>query len=122
MDALLQSELRTSGWTPGSRRASWKTNRAGIEFEVGPAPGGNRLELRYRYHTERTHADGEMPLSDNADRVDIEDAMTGIYQNMHEKPDRSRVFGSGKRRKAALPSAAPVSEPDPDPGQGSLDF
>ncbi len=122
MNALLQNELRAAGWSPGSRRQSVRTNRAGIEFEVGPAPGSdNRLELRYRYHTERTRADGEVPLPDGAGRTEIEDAMTGIYQRVHEKPDMSRVFGGGKKRKPFSPPVL-LPDPEPDPGQGALDF
>jgi hypothetical protein len=124
MDEVLQSALRSSGWSHGLRRGSLRTFRAGIEFEVGPLAGDeDRLELRYSYKTERTFAEGEVPLPDKTDKSAIEDTMTGVYQRVHEKPDPSRVFGSGKRSTAApVANAAPYVPPPPDPTQGALDF
>lgn len=122
MDEVLQSALRSSGWSHGLRRGSLRTFRSGIEFEVGPLAGDEgRLELRYSYKTAHTFAEGEVPLPDHADKSAIEDTMTGVYQRVHEKPDPSKVFGGGKRR--ANPSAeAPYVPPPPDPTQGALDF
>lgn len=123
MDEVLQSALKGAGWSHGLRRGSLRTFRAGIEFEVGPLAGDEaRLELKYSYRTERTFAEGEVPLPDNAGKAAIEDAMTGIYQRVHEKPDPSRVFGGGKRRPVATTEAAPYVPPPPDPSQGLLDF
>ena len=110
------------------------SNRVGIEFQVGPSrksAGENeepRLELRYRYHTETTHSEGEVILSPHADKAEIEDAMTGIYQRVHEKPDMSRVFGRARKTRQNPASAKPVpSDTSPamspeEAGQAALDF
>lgn len=117
MNETLTSTLRSRGWKPGTFKGFWRTSRAGIEWEVGrPAGQSDRLALRYRYHTERTDAEGEETLPADATLARIEDVMTSVYLRVHEKPDVSRVFGAGKRRAAASPAAAPEET------QGALDL
>lgn len=125
MNETLKTRLTGSGWKSGTFRGYLMTRRAGIEFEVGPSRGGDgRLTLIYRYHTERTHTEGEETLPEDTDLPRLLDAMTGIYLRIHEKPDASRVFGGGRRPSAASAKDAPPAtpEPAPDPGQGTLDL
>ena len=122
MNEHLRLALQSAGWRSGTYKGFLMSSRVGIEFQVGPArkTAGEetepRLELRYRYHTETTHADGEVNLPADANKAQIEDAMTSIYQRVHEKPDMSRVFGKSRKtpRQAAPGSAAP-SFVDPAP-------
>jgi hypothetical protein len=122
MNEILITTLKTAGWKPGTFRGFLRTNRAGIEFEVGPARGSeDRLELRYRYRTETTNTEGDVALPPDATREKIEDVMTGIYLRIHEKPDPTRVFGMRRTKKPPVPvvTAAPT---EPDKSQGTLDF
>lgn len=128
MDDALKTELKAGGWRSGTHKGFLMTSRAGIEFQVGAGRGAEagRLELRYRYRTETTNAEGEVALPEGATRSAIEDAMTGIYLRVHEKPDPTRVFG-GTRRRSSSSSAAPASpaapvEPPPETGQGALEL
>jgi hypothetical protein len=123
MNPVLQSTLKAAGWRPGVRRASLATNRASIEFEIAEDRGtGGRLELRYRYHTAATQAEGDVSLPADADRAAIEDAMTTIYLRVHERPDPSRVFGGRKRSVKAPVTPAENAPPAPDPSQIKLDL
>lgn len=125
MNEALRNTLTSAGWKSGTHRGFLRTNRAGIEFEVGPERGGTgRLELRYRYRTETTNAEGEVALPQDTTRDRIEDAMTAIYLRVHEKPDPTRVFGQRRRptTKPAAPASAENISPEPDPSQGTLDF
>jgi hypothetical protein len=116
--------LRKRGWQSGTYRGFLRQVRGGIEWEVGHGRTG-RLELRWRYKEQS----GEQALSEHADRTELEDVMTGIYLRVHEKPDPTRVFGSGKRQgpRAASPTPAGTSTPtaaapSEDNGQGSMDL
>ena len=138
MNEMLRLALQSGGWKSGTHKGFLLSSRAGIEFQVGPARkttgenGEARLELRYAYHTETTHAEGEVVLPSTAGKAEIEDAMTGIYQRVHEKPDMSRVFGRGRktRQQVAASSAQttgdtspPASPPTPaELGQGSFEL
>lgn len=134
MNELLRAQLRSAGWQPGTFRGFLMVRRAGIEFQVGPARASKtdgpdapaRLELRYRYVTEGTRAEGEEVLPGGAGMREIEDAMTGIYLRVHERPDVTRVFGSRRRIGAGGPPAGtrPAASPEPpeDEGQASLDL
>ncbi len=127
MNPDLQAALRAAGWHSGVRRASLATNRAGIEFEIAAERGTDaRLELRYRYRTPNTAVEGDITLPAEADRAAIEDAMTGIYLRIHERPDPSRVFGGGRsaptERRTVKPLAPEYTAPAPDPTQGTLDL
>lgn len=136
MNDLLRLSLQSGGWRSGTHKGFLMSNRVGIEFQVGPSrksagdgeDAAPRLELRYRYHTETTHAEGEVVLPPNADKAHIEDAMTGIYQRVHEKPDMSRVFGKARKTRqmqASPPSNAAPTPPEPTPeeaGQGAFDL
>ena len=133
MDDALRTELKSAGWRSGTHKGFLMTSRAGIEFQVGRGRGAEagRLELRYRYRTETTNAEGEVALPEDATRSAIEDAMTGIYLRVHEKPDPTRVFG-GRRRGArgggvsgpAQRQSAPAGagEEPADAGQGALEL
>ena len=134
MNEHLRLSLQSGGWRNGTHKGFLLSSRAGIEFQVGPSrksageENEPRLELRYRYHTETTHADGEVILSPNADKAEIEDAMTGIYQRVHEKPDMSRVFGRARKTRQMTGVKPFVSEAAPPPltpeeaGQAAFDL
>lgn len=127
MDDALKSELKTAGWRSGTHKGFLMTSRSGIEFQVGQGRGAEagRLELRYRYRTERTNAEGEVALPEGATRAAIEDAMTGVYLRVHEKPDPTRVFGGSRRRSSfanPAPPSATAAETPPEAGQGALDL
>ena len=127
MNPVLQAALKAAGWRSGMRRASFATNRVGIEFEISEARGAEgRLELRYVYRTATATAEGEISLPAEADRSVIEDAMTSIYLRIHERPDPSRVFGGGRsaptERRTVKPLSAEYTAPIDDPTQGSLDL
>lgn len=138
MNEMLRLALQSGGWKSGTHKGFLLSSRAGIEFQVGPARksigenGEARLELRYAYHTETTHADGEVVLPSTAGKAEIEDAMTGIYQRVHEKPDMSRVFGRGRKTRQPMASPAQTTgetglpaAPPPTPaelGQGSFEL
>jgi hypothetical protein len=130
MNDALRAALKAAGWKSGSYRGFLRASRAGIEFEAGSRPGDEeRVLLRFRYRTETTRADGEEALSGDVTLARIEDAMTAIYLRVHERPDPTRFFGSGRRRAAttaarstpAAPPPAPYAEPEAE-GQTSLDF
>src|SRR5690242_12396040 len=119
MNETLVNILKNAGWKPGTFRGFLRTNRAGIEFEVGPARGEEgRLELRYRYRSETTSKEGDVSLPSDTTREKIEDAMTAIYLRVHDKPDPTRVFGM-RRRSSAKPAtpSTPDNPPAPDPSQ-----
>lgn len=130
MEETLRTALKSAGWRSGTHRGFLMTSRAGIEFQVGEsrAAGAGRLELRYRYHTEQTNAEGSETLPGDASLERILDAMTSIYLRVHERPDVSRVFGSRASAARRPPSlAAPNRSPEPAPmleemGQGALDL
>lgn len=124
MNDGLREQLKRLGWRSSARyKNSLASQRAGIEFDLG-AVGEDRVELRYRYMTERTSAEGAMDLPADVTLERIGDAMTGLYLQIHERPDPSRTFrlGSGKRRvNAPAPPAAPAPAPSDDT-QGALDL
>jgi hypothetical protein len=134
MDDELRSALRNAGWRAGTRRGFYATSRAGIEFEVGDERGGGRILLLYRYHgSGGTNAEGEVALPADAPLARVEDAMTHVYQRVHERPDPSRVFGranKGTSRPAAPPPprvTPPLADPPPtqtpeEAGQGALEL
>ncbi|MES2464101.1 MAG: hypothetical protein V4671_26305, partial [Armatimonadota bacterium] len=102
---------------------------AGIEFQVGigRTAGEGRLELRYRYRTAQTNAEGDVALPADATLARIEDEMTGIYLRIHEKPDVSRVFRSRSGMASTTRPAAHSGEGNTAPvpevkKQGELDF
>lgn len=105
----LHDDLRKRGWQSGTYRGFLRQVRGGIEWEVGHGRSG-RLELRWRYKEQS----GEQALSEHADRAELEDVMTGIYLRVHEKPDPTRVFGSGKRQGPRPTSSAPAGTNAPD--------
>ncbi|MDX1931624.1 MAG: hypothetical protein SFU56_03375 [Capsulimonadales bacterium] len=133
MNPALQMSLKAAGWWSGLRRGSLATRRAGIEFEVSEERGaGGRTELRYRYRTETTLAEGDVSLPADATRAMVEDAMTQIYLRVHERPDPTRVFGGGRSSHAerraerhAAPNDASTAQTQSVPSdspQGVLDF
>jgi|GEM_PF-5028313 hypothetical protein len=133
MNEELRTELKGSGWRAGTYRGYLMKRVAGIEFEVGPDRGAPeddpRLMLRWRYHTESAHRSGEEAIPGVATRARIEDAMTAIYQRVHERPDPARVFGGRRRRTPAAPHAPVAGAASPDTaldaeevGQTALDF
>lgn len=125
MRETLEIALKAAGWTSGTYRGYRMTRRAGIEFEVGEARGGQgRLVLLYRYRTDASRAEGEVDLPEDAQLDRILDAMTEVYLRVHEKPDPTRVFGGGRRRAVGRPGNS-TTPPPPDvvpEDQGSLDF
>jgi len=116
MHDTLLDELRRRGWTPGNYRGFVRQLRGGIEWEVGVGRSA-RLELRWKYKD----TTGEETLADAATRAAIEDAMTGIYLRVHEKPDPTRVFGNAKRGAAGTAGGAASGTPV-GPAQDSLDL
>ncbi|MBC8104289.1 MAG: hypothetical protein H7Z41_17070 [Cytophagales bacterium] len=108
MDELLREALKRAGWRSGTHRGFLMTGRAGIEFQVGAGrtAGEGRLELRYRYRTAQSSAEGDVALPSDATLARIEDEMTAIYLRIHEKPDVSRVFRS---RTGATPKPTPTA-------------
>lgn len=126
---LFLAQLKGAGWYAGSRRGSLATSRAGITWEIAPLRGSEgRWELRFSYHTDTTHAEGDVTLPPDADQAALADAMTGVYLRIHDKPDPSRVLGRVTTRRPTRPAsgtATPNVEHTPppiDPSQGSLDF
>jgi hypothetical protein len=128
MNDALRDELRRGGWRSSARYKGFlETRRVGIEFHVGrPRSGDERLELRYRYQTERTDSEGTVDLPADAGPERVGDAMTTIYLRVHEKPDPSRTFGPRRAARAARATAppgvhAPTAEA-PEARQSSLDL
>ena len=128
MDEGLREILKRAGWRSGSSRGFLMTNRSGIDFQVGVGrtAGEGRLELRYRYRTAQTDAEGDVALPADVTLARIEDEMTGIYLRIHEKPDVSRVFRS-RSASAAAPRPSSGGEKGSTPiikpsSQGQLDF
>ncbi len=124
-NAVLRDQLKRGGWRSSDRYKNFlQTRRAGIDFHLGPfanaAANAARLELRYVYVTERTHADGAHDLSAEATAERVGDAMTAIYLRVHERPDPSRTFGGGKRPVRAAASSAPIA--DNEESQPTLDL
>lgn len=122
----LHDDLRKRGWQAGTYRGFLRQVRGGFEWEVGHGRSG-RLELRWKYKsTGGLEQTGEQALSEYADRVELEDVMTGIYLRVHEKPDPTRVFGGGKRQgpRPIAPTVntttAPISPEET--GQGTMDL
>lgn len=113
MNDALKQALTRAGWASGTFKGFLRTHRAGIDWEVGQPVGLDRLELRYRYRGTTTSADGDVPLPPDATITNIEDAMTGVYLRVHEKPDPSRVFGSNRKRRPMLASVAPTEAVEP---------
>ncbi len=111
MHDTLREQLKRAGWKPGRFKGFLQTRRAGIEFDLGQPRGGDRLELRYRYVTENTTAEGDVALPADVTLERIGDAMTGVYLRVHERPEASRTFGMGQRRR---PSGGPgAANPPP---------
>lgn len=117
----LHDDLRKRGWQSGTYRGFLRQVRGGFEWEVGHGRSG-RLELCWRYKDQT----GEQALSENADRSELEDVMTGIYLRVHEKPDPTRVFGGGKRqgpKSVAAPVRTDTATISPvEPGQETMDL
>lgn len=105
MNEGLREQLKRAGWRSSDRYKGFvQTRRAGIEFDLGQArPNDDRLELRYRYVTERTNAEGTVDLPAGVTPERIGDAMTTIYLRVHERPDPTRVFGGRRRSRAVGP-------------------
>ncbi len=126
MADTLHDDLRKRGWISGTYRGFLRQTRGGIEWQVGHGRS-ERLELRWRYQSSSgTDQTGEETLSENADRVELEDVMTGIYLRVHDRPDPTRVFGNGKRqgpRASAAPSGSPAPAASPvEAGQEAMEL
>jgi hypothetical protein len=110
MDTGIGDTLKRAGWRASDRYKRFlHTRRAGIDFHLGPLGAGNdaaRLELRYRYQTEVTNAEGTVDLPADVSAERVGDAMTAVYQRVHERPDPSRVFGlpASRVRRGAVPA------------------
>ena len=125
MDTGIGDTLKRAGWRASDRYKRFlHTRRAGIDFHLGPlgAEGAAaRLELRYRYQTEVTNAEGTVDLPANVSAERVGDAMTAVYQRVHERPDPSRVFGlpSSRARRGGAPAPRAANAPgatDATPG------
>ena len=119
MHDILRDQLKRAGWKPGRYKGFLQTRRAGIEFDLGQPRGEeDRLELRYRYVTENTTAEGDVTLPADVTLERIGDAITTIYLRIHERPEASRTFGMGSRqqrpRAAATPAPSPTPAENPD--------
>ena len=112
MKDILRKQLQARGWKPGRYKGFLEVIRAGIEFQVGQPPASDRLELRYRYQTARTNAEGEVLLPEDTTMEKIDDAIAAIYLQVHENPDYRRVFGGKRRLKAASSPGEPSSSPE----------
>lgn len=104
MNEPLREQLKRAGWRASPRYKGFvQVRRGGIEFDLGcREQDADRLELRYRYQTERTHVDGDEALPADATLARIEDVMTSVYLRIHEKPDVTRVFGGRRTAKPVL--------------------
>ena len=124
----LRDQLKRSGWRSSDRFKNFlQTRRAGIDFHLGPlTEGADRLELRYRYVTERTNDEGTVDLNGELSVERVNDMMTAVYLRVHERPDASRTFGAKGRAAARSRTGAsgPARAPEPDENtqQTTLDF
>ena len=128
MREQIREQLKRSGWGASPRYKGFlHTRRGGIEWDLGQPRQGveDRLELRYRYVTEHTNAEGTVDLAATATPEQIGDAMTTIYLRVHERPDPTRTFGGRPSRRGApgsVPSAAPPPPEPAEAGQTELDL
>ena len=112
MDEFLRDQLKRAGWKPGRYKGFLQTRRAGIEFDLGLPRGEDRPELRYRYVTDNTNAEGAVALPADVTLERIGDAITSVYLRIHERPEASRTFGMGSSRQRPR-GAAPMPSPTP---------